>query len=324
MPASAELQALVSAGRFRDALAHYRSGPARASLPSTDDCLLAATAAGHLGQLDLGAALAAEAHLQCRARSDATGVMRSAHLLGGFAFERGRLCDAEAYFGEAIRLAEGERDDLQTAKAANNLASVAHLGGRTTDALGLYDRALAAYRRQDDHAGAAETCHNLALVQRELGRLPDAWTSAEEAIGHARRATDSGLLALVLAGRAELALVSGDIDGAERDLIEARPLAMAGADTPALAELDRMEARLALARGNAGVAYESALRAWGAAGLQGHALLEAESAAVCAMALKALGRVPEGHGFFLQAQRRLVTLGNVIRAQRLAREWASA
>lgn len=324
MTASAELQALVSAGRFRDALAHYQSAPARFPLASPDDCLLAATAAGHLGQLDLGVTLAAEAHSQCWARADTAGLMRSAHLLGGFAFERGRLGDAETYFGEAIRLAEAEGNDIQAAKAANNLASIIHIGGRTTEALQLYQRALSAYRRHHEPAGAAETCHNIALVQRELGRLPDAERAAEEAIGHAREASDHGLLALVLAGRAEVRLANRDFAAAERDLAEARPLAVAGADAPALAELDRLAALLALARGKPALAYEVALRAWGAAGLKGHALLEAECAAVCALALKALGRVPEGHGFFVQAQRRLVSLGSVARAQRLAREWASA
>jgi hypothetical protein len=140
---------------------------------------------------------------------------------------------------------------------------------------------------------------------------------------HARAGTDAGLLALALAGRAELALARGDTDAAMADLDEARPLAIEGADMPALAELDRLVALVALARGDAEAAYESALRAWAAAGLQGHALLSAECAAACALALKALGRASEGHGFFLQAQRRLVSLGNAVRAQRLAREWSS-
>jgi tetratricopeptide (TPR) repeat protein len=323
MTASAELKALVSAGRFRDALAHYQSGAALVPVPSADDCLLAATAAGHLGQLDLGVSLAAEAHLQCRVSANATGLIRSAHLLGGFAFERGRLGDAEAYFAEAIRLAEREGDDLQAARASNNLASVAHLGGRTQDAIRLYDRALAAYRRNGDDVGAAETSHNLSLVLRDQGRLREAGAVAETAVAHARAGTDAGLLALVLAGRAELALAAGDTDAAMVDLDEARPLALKGADLPALAELDRLVALVALARGDAEAAYESALHAWGAAGLEGHALLEAECAAACALALKALGRVSEGQGFFLEAERRLVTLGNASRARRLAREWAS-
>jgi len=267
--------------------------------------------------------LAAEAHSQCWARADAAGLMRSAHLLGGFAFERGRLGDAETYFGEAIRLAEAGGDDLQTAKAANNLASITHLGGRITEALLLYQRALAIYRKHQELAGAAETCHNISLVQRELGRLPDAALASEEAIGHARWTRDKGLLALVLAGRAEVNLASRDLVAAERDVAEARPLAIAGGDTPALAELDRIAAMVALTRGSAEEAYELALRAWTTAGLGGHALLEAECAAACALSLKALHREPEGKGFFIQAQRRLVALGSVARAQRLAREWAS-
>ena len=324
MPPSSELQALVSAGRFRDALAHYRGDPSQRATPSTEDCLLAATAAGHLGQLDLGAALAAEAQTHSRARADVAGLMRSAHLLGSFAFERGRLDDAEAHFSEAIRLAEGGRDDRQVAKSANNLASVAHLRGRTAHALKLYHQAIAAYRGLGDDAGAAESCHNLALVHRDLDRLAEAAEASERAIGHARRTSDAGLLALVLAGRAELAILGGQIAAAARDLDEARPLAVAGADAPAVAEIDRLDALVALARGDAARAYEFAMRAWGGAGMQGHALLEAECAAACALTLKALGRPGEGHGFYLEAQRRWVTLGCVGRAHRLAREWSSS
>jgi tetratricopeptide (TPR) repeat protein len=323
MPVSAELQALVSAGRFRDALEHYHGAPSQVPAPSADDRLLAATAAGHLGQLDLGASLAEEAQSDCRARDDVTGVMRSAHLLGSFAFERGRLRDAEAHFGEAIRLAESEGDVRQVAKTANNLATVAHLSGRTEFALGLYERAIAGYRRLGDDAGVAETCHNLALVHRDQARMPEAADACERAVGHARMARDSGLLALVLAGRAELATHLGDLDAAARDLTEARPLALAGSDAPALAEVERLDALVLLAGGDAGAAYESALRGWLGAGLHGHALLESECAAACALALKALGREGEGQGFVVEAQRRWTALGMTARAQRLAREWSS-
>ncbi|HKV76077.1 MAG TPA: tetratricopeptide repeat protein [Gemmatimonadales bacterium] len=323
MPATAALEALVTAGRFRDALQHYQSGTARQPAPSVDDRLLAATAAGHLGEIDLGVMLAAEAHSECAVGADREGTMRSAHLLGAFAFERGRLADAETHFEEAIRLAESMGDELQAAKTANNLASLAHLAGRTTEALQHYARALAVYRRRYLASGAAETWHNIALVERELGRHEQATQASEAAIMYARKTGDDGLIALVLAGRAEGRLARGDLAGADADLDEARIRAGQGSDVPALAEVDRVAARVALARGNAGESYELALRAWGAAGLQSHALLEADCAAACALSLKALGREQEGHGFFVHAERRLVAVGSVARAQRLAREWAS-
>jgi len=323
MAPTSALEALVTAGRFRDALQHYQAGAARRAAPSIDDRLLAATAAGHLGEIDLGVMLAAGAYSECSAMADRPGVMRSAHLLGGFAFERGRLADAESHFGEAIRLAESMGDEMQAARTANNLASVAHLAGRTTEALQLYARALTVYRRKNLAAGAAETWHNIALVERELGRLEQATQASEAALMYARKSGDAGLLALVLTGRAESKLARGDLAGADQDLAEARPKAVASGDTPAVAEVDRVSARVALARGQAAESYELALQAWGAAGMQSHALLEAECAAACALSLKALGRESEGHGFFVQAERRLVAMGSVIRAQRLAREWAS-
>lgn len=316
----AQLRQLVDAGRYRDTLDHYQTVRREAS---TEDVLLAATAAGHLGELDLGVSLAAEVHDNCAARRDVNGVMRSAHLLGGFAFERGRLGDAEAYFTESSRLAESTRNDLQAAKSANNLASVAHLGGRSADAVRLYNKALAAYLRLRDDAGAAETGHNLALLHREAGHFSAAAEAIETALKHARRTSDRGLIALILSGRAELALERGDFDAAELSLLEARPHAEGGSDAPAVAELNRLQGRLALCRGQIPVAYELGLKAWAAAGMQGNVLLEAECAAVCALSLKGLGRMPEGHGFFLRAQQRLVSLGNAYRAQRLAREWAS-
>jgi tetratricopeptide (TPR) repeat protein len=314
------LQALVDAGRFRDALDCYHRVKRDAT---TDDLLLAATAAGHLGELDLGVSLAAEVHDECSARRDLVGVMRSAHLLGGFAFERGRLGDAEAYFFESSRLAESSRNDLQAAKSANNLASVAHLSGRTADAVRLYNRALAAFTRLRDDAGAAEAGHNLALVHREAGHFSAAADTIETALTHAQRTSDRGLVALVLSGRAELSLERGDLHEASETLAEARPHAVAGADAPAIAELDRLLGRVAMSRGQILEAYEYGLKAWAVAGMQGNALLEAECASLCALALKGLERMTEGHGFFIRAQSRFVSLGNVYRAQRLAREWAS-
>ncbi|MEO8030553.1 MAG: tetratricopeptide repeat protein [Gemmatimonadota bacterium] len=320
MTVTLELRELIDAGQFRDALSRYRSQRQQAT---TEDVLLAATAAGHLGELDLGVSLAAEAHGSCVTQADLSGRMRAAHLLGGFAFERGRLGDAEAYFSEASRLAQRSRNDLQAAKSANNLASVAHLGGRSADAVRLYQHALAAYLRLGDDAGAAETGHNLALLHREAGHFCAAAEAVETALVHARRTSDRGLIALILSGRAELAMEREDLDTAATALAEARPHAESGGDAPALAELHRLQGRLALTRGNLESAYEFGLMAWAAAGVQGNILLEGECAAVCALSLKRLGRIAEGHGFFLRAQQRLVALGSAIRAQRLAREWAS-
>ncbi len=68
--------------------------------------------------------------------------MRAANLLGGVAFEQGRLDDAEARFEETLRRAHVLNDAQMAARASNNLGSLVHLQGKGALAVNLYRSAL--------------------------------------------------------------------------------------------------------------------------------------------------------------------------------------
>ena len=74
--------------------------------------------------------------------------MRAANLLGGVAFEQGRLDDAEARFEETLRRAHVLNDAQMAARASNNLGSLVHLQGKDALAVNLYCSALHVYRMQ--------------------------------------------------------------------------------------------------------------------------------------------------------------------------------
>ena len=148
------LRALLSSGRFSEALEQHQRVEHAPAARRPEAQLLAATAAMRIGDLDTAERLATLALEQFTVRADADGRMRSANLLGALHFERGQLELAERDFGEARRLARTLDDTLLGARASNNLASVAHLRGQPELALMLYREALLGYQRLGDRRAA--------------------------------------------------------------------------------------------------------------------------------------------------------------------------
>ena len=144
--------------------------------------------------------------------------MRAANLLGGVAFEQGRLDDAEARFEETLRRAHLLNDAQMAARASNNLGSLVHLQGKDALAVNLYCSALHVYRMQGDRLGTAQTCHNLALAYRLEGRFVEALDANHQAVEAAEQAGDQALLALTRMGRAETWLEWGEPTKAETEL----------------------------------------------------------------------------------------------------------
>jgi tetratricopeptide (TPR) repeat protein len=320
--AAASLRDLLSAGRFADALRTFREldGPAIRRQPVV--LLLAATAATRLGDLETARPLADGALAGFRTRGDRDGRMRALNLLGVIGFERGRLDDAEVAFRGALALAQELGDSLLVARASNNLASLSHLRGHGSEALSLYRGALLSYQRLGDRRGAAETYHNLGIAFRSMVQLAEAEDAAVEAVRHAELVGESALLALAVSGRAEVHVDAGEVGLAEREVARAVRLAHAADDPLGVAEARRIGARAALRRGDLAAAKREAEAAYAIAGEHGAAVLQADSAAVLALALRADGNpaADERRRQVLAAYR---TLGAEQLVERFEREWES-
>ena len=287
------LRELMAAGRFRDALALHARTDADAVRRRPEVQLLAATAATRVGDLAAGGMLAAESLARFRERAGDDGRARTVNLLGAIAFERGDLETAERCFAEALTLSHASRNPLLAAHASNNLASVADLQGRRHEAIGLFRAALLSYQRLGDRRGTAQTQHNLALAYRQLGEFAEAERAVGEAVRHAEVEGTPALIALAMSGRAELAIANGELDLAARELHRAAALALEGGDEIGGAEVERLQALVALRRGAWTDAIAYAGRAHAVAERYGSLLLQAESAAVAALALRGAGRREE-------------------------------
>jgi tetratricopeptide (TPR) repeat protein len=278
---------------------------------SPDADLRAATAATRQGRLDEAAPLAWDALARFEARGDRDGALRATNLLGAIAFERGALADAAARFGRALGIAGELGDALMVARASNNLASLQVLADDPGGALPLYRAALLAYRRLGDRRGAAEALHNIALAHRRLGRWADAEEAAAEAVRSAEVAGEPALVALALTGRAETDVQRGEPELARTRADRALELARSGGDEIGVGEALRVRAMARLAAGAAADAAEDAAAARAVAAAHGSALLNAESTAVLARALRALGRRDDAESARAEARARLGDLGAV-------------
>jgi tetratricopeptide (TPR) repeat protein len=315
------LRALLSAGRFSEALEQHRRVEDAPGARRPEARLLAATAAMRIGDLDSAERLGTLALAQFTQRADNDGRMRAANLLGALHFERGELEQAERSFGEARRLARTLDDTLLGARASNNLASVAHLRGQPEMALMLYREALLGYQRLGDRRGTAETYHNLGLSFRQIAAWNDAEAAATQALRHAEIVGERSLLALAIMGRAELELERGEHAVARRELERAARLAAEAGDELGRAEGERLMALLALREGDPGAALQQAERGRATAMDLGSALLAAECAAVAALALQRLGRLEPAEERRVEAMTGFERLGATVLAARLQSAW---
>jgi tetratricopeptide (TPR) repeat protein len=318
-PAQA-LRALLAAGRFQDALERYWELVAAPEGRRPDVQLLAATAATRLGELAVGSSLADEALRHFRTRGDWDGRMRALNLLGAINWERGHMADAERCFAEALRLARQLQDSLMLARACNNLASVAHLQGRSDEAAELYRGALLAHQRHGDRRGTAETYHNLGLAYRQAGDWRQAEDAAADAVRHAEMVGEPRLLALALAGRAELSIERDDPALAERELERAAHYAVVAADEIGRADVHRVQALNALHQKDWLLALSHADTARAVALKYDSALLAAECAGLAARALKAMRRQEEAAARRSEAEAGFRQLGATTLLEQLERE----
>jgi tetratricopeptide (TPR) repeat protein len=314
------LRDLLREGRFKETLERYRELGAEPEGRRPEVQLLVATAATRLGDLGTGTSLADEALGQFRRRGDWDGSMRSLNLLGAIHWERGETTQAGTFFAEALRLAQELKDSLMLARACNNLASVAHLQGRFDEAAALYRGALLAYQRLGDRRGTAETYHNLGLAYWQAGDWSEGLDAADDAVRHAEVVGDRSLLALAIAGRAEIRVERGDVALAERELDRAQKLTGEAADEIVGAEVHRVRGLAALRRKHWEVALDHAEAAREVALQHDSVQLNAECSWIASRALRGLGRLEEAAQRRSEAEAGFQILGAFTLLERLRQE----
>ncbi|HSR90256.1 MAG TPA: tetratricopeptide repeat protein [Gemmatimonadales bacterium] len=318
------LSELARAGQFREVLRAFDDRNKRgSSTPPPEAEYLAALAAARLGAYERASRLAESALSRLSAVADESGAMRAANLLGGVAFEQGRLDVAEARFEETLHRAHVLNDPQMAARVSNNLGSLVHLQGKGALAVNLYRSALQVYRTQGDRLGTAQTCHNLALAYRLEGRFTEALDANHQAVEAAEEAGDQALLALTRMGRAETWLESGEPAKAETELRGALELAAASGDEAGVGEAERLLALAAMRRQRYDLAMRHAHRGRKIAGRLRCPELRGQCDVISALAARAVGQPRLANRFRLRAVQAFRSLGASGLLRRFELDWAS-
>jgi hypothetical protein len=154
----------------------------------------------------------------------------------------------------------------------------------------------------------------------------DQWLEAEAAAGQAVRLAEleaeGSLLALTLTGKVELDIARDELDLAAQEIERAIREAREADDEIGAAEGRRLRACVALRRKDYLAARDDAEAARAVAAVHGSALLEAESAAVAALALRGLGLLDQATQRRTEAIAGLRALGAVAWLAQFDAEWS--
>lgn len=274
-------------------------------------CRLAlARAAGRAGNLNAAQSAALEA-LRLSQDDDAnlTSRAEALNILGGVAFERGALGEAEFHYRQALRCASQCDNRDIAVRAGNNLACIRHLQGDAEGARRMYCDVLDANRQTRDRRGQAETLHNLAITYRMSGDAPAAAQLSAEARELALAIGDPSLLAFVMCGEAEGALDMGATDRAITLIEHAAEFARQANDPLRQSEVDRVRAACMARRGEIEVALTLLADASANAELHSARLLQADCAATAGRMLAECGRTTEAAARFAEADRLFLSIG---------------
>jgi tetratricopeptide (TPR) repeat protein len=318
------LQSLVNSGRFREALALFFELSERPSSPlEHDQRLLVAQAAARVGEFELAARLAESARSGFELSGQMDGVLEASNLLGGLAFEGGRIDQAEARFEDVLWRATQYGRTRLIARSANNLGSISHLRGRPAPACALFEKALQAFEQVGDQRGIAEACYNIALTRRRSGALADAKSYCARSVAAAEKVGEPGLMALASLGQAELSIEEAAFDEASADIDRAELLAWTAGNEPQRLEADRLRALVGLRRGQGMGAHFRAEAVRIRATELGCALIAAQAAAVSALALLAVPERDKAGVARDWAVAALQALGAVELLERFKEDWQS-
>ena len=274
-----ELRTLAERGRHRDVLGRLEALSTDTLERRTVYALLAAEAHGRMGAYAEAERWAQAALAIARARGERHAELRARNYQGAIALERGDVAAAEPHFAAALELARALEDHAAQARCLNHLGIIGNLQGDPRAALASYQLALGAYQQAGSMRGMAETQHNIGISWRELGDYARALAAADEAVRLAdQQVRDEALSALAIAGRAELHLLQGDAELAAAELAVAAAAYERLQHPVGLAEVWRLQAGAARARGDVPGAVALLSRAATLARGQGsaHTLAEVE------------------------------------------------
>ena len=244
-----ELDELAASGRHRDVLDRLGKLAAAVLESRTRFALLAAETNGRLGDLVAGDRWARTALELARARGERHAELRALNYQGAIALRRGDVAESERRLDEALELARALGDHATQARCLNNLGILANMRGDPRAALASYRLALAEYQQVGMTRGIAETQHNIGITLRDQGNLRGALEAAQEALRLAAEAGDERLATLAATGRAELHLLLGDVPLAAVELARAAARYTQIGFRAGLAEVRRVQAGVARARG---------------------------------------------------------------------------
>jgi tetratricopeptide (TPR) repeat protein len=287
-----ELDDLAAAGRYQEVLARLGTLSPSMTAGRTPIALRAAEAHGRLGALAEAERWTTLALESARARGERHAELRARNYQAAIALNRGTLDVAEEHFDAAVEMARALGDPASEARCLNNLGIIAFLRGDAKAALARYQPALAAYQRAGLVRGLAETHHNIGISRRHLGDFRGALAAAEQATRLARQLNDDSLLGLLLTGRAEIHLAMGDGALAEAELQAAEQAYRRVQFRSGLAEVWRVRAAVARARGDLAAGVQLLKQAVELAATQGTAEVRSATERDLGAALEAAGDAP--------------------------------
>lgn len=165
---------------------------------------------------------------QVRAAADLAGDERArgraVAALGDLARSTGRHDEADALFGNALKILGGVADTAGEADALRGLGETARARGDQDTASAHFTSALARARQADDAAGQGYALTGLAHIARQRGELDAAGRQFAEAAEFQRRADNGVGLAYAVRGLGHVRRALREFDAAERCFRDAMAL----------------------------------------------------------------------------------------------------
>jgi tetratricopeptide (TPR) repeat protein len=255
--------------RLRNAAPLPDDPAARTRIVEIERALAEAEALDKLGRYAQAREIVAPLVVNARASSYPPVVARAVLLRAGLEYRAGDLAAAEKTYAEAAEAAATAKDDRRLAQSWIDLMNVHVAQGRHADALGLVTVArTSAARVADDVRLGARFANTLAGIHLAKGEYAEAKVEYEKALDFVRRdGPDSPLLGHALNNLGTALWYTGDVDGAEKHIDEARVrfVARHGTEHPTVAYCHRNLGDLAygkLKNDEAITHYREAARIW--------------------------------------------------------------
>jgi len=313
---------LAAAGHHAEVVEYLGTQAESALEDSPSLALLYGTAHARLGRNDEGLRWLDKALDQARKQDEQAVERHALNARGAVALVSGRLDEAADYFTQALMAASRDGDLATTGRCSNNLGIISHLRGRHAEAIGSWEIAVAAFQRAGLGQGVAECYHNLGLTYREQGALDLALAEADRAVAEAEAAGDRTLRALALRGRAEIRVVSGELEAARHDLDQVREIRGRLPNPISEAEDLRVAALVLVAEGNPAAAEQALRDVIGRAEMHRRPQLQAEATRDLAIVLRRSGRHAEAQAAARAAKAVFAQLGAEAEIRNLAaQEW---